>query len=77
MAMLYPVYLVVSAIFHGYACGVRSVAYRALVPAEKAEDVFQGRVGISNEGGARGGGGNGRRTGSKKNFDRTNGRTRL
>ncbi|HVP83260.1 MAG TPA: hypothetical protein VMS78_00940 [Rhizomicrobium sp.] len=35
-----PLYLIISAIFYGYICGAQSFAYRALVPAEKAEDVF-------------------------------------
>jgi len=38
--VLYPIYLIVSVIFYGYACGAQAFAYRSLVPAEKAEDVF-------------------------------------
>jgi hypothetical protein len=38
--VLYPVYLIVSVIFYGYVCGAQAFAYRSLVPAEKAEDVF-------------------------------------
>lgn len=38
--VLYPIYLIVFTIFYGYVCGAQSFAYRALVPAEKEEDVF-------------------------------------
>jgi len=38
--LVYPIYLVISVVFYGYICGAQSFAYRALVPAEKAEDVF-------------------------------------
>jgi hypothetical protein len=38
--VLLPLYLIVSVIFYGYVCGAQSFAYRALVPAEKEEDVF-------------------------------------
>lgn len=38
--VLYPIYLIVSVIFYGYVCGAQAFAYRSLVPAENAEDVF-------------------------------------
>jgi hypothetical protein len=36
----FPLFFVVSVVFYGVAVGAQSFAYRALVPAEKAEDVF-------------------------------------
>jgi hypothetical protein len=38
--LLVPIYFLIATVLYGLLCSAQSFAYRALVPAEKAEDVF-------------------------------------